>query len=87
MEKRFSKIEINRVISALELIKNRLNLLERWNTTYLHNRLQKLQGDFYQLNKKSPPSTEVRISFDVFFSHVMRFRSAWQKTVWMFRRN
>ena len=60
MEKRFSLIDINRVISTLEQIRRRLNLIDRWNKTYLQERLQKLQGGFSQLTKKSTPSTEVR---------------------------
>lgn len=64
MEKRFSNIEINRVISTIEQIKNRLNLIERWNTTYLHDRLQKLQGDFYHLTNRSPPANEVKIHLE-----------------------
>lgn len=66
VEKRFSSIEINRVISAIEKLKSRLNLIERWNTSYLHDRLQKLQGDFYHLTNRSPPANEVKIFFGLF---------------------
>jgi len=43
IEKRFSNFEINRVISTIEQIKIRLNLIERWNVSYIYERLQKLQ--------------------------------------------
>ncbi len=46
------------MISTLEQIKSRLNLIERWNVSYIYDRLQKLQTDFNQI-KKNTPFTEV----------------------------
>jgi hypothetical protein len=63
VEKRFSSFEINRVILSIEQIKTRLNLIERWNTSYLYDRLQKLQSDF----KIKSPTDEVRFCHRLFF--------------------
>ncbi|CAF4832919.1 unnamed protein product, partial [Rotaria sp. Silwood1] len=54
IEKRFSNFEVNRILSTIEQIKTRLNLIERWNVSYMYDRLQKLQRDFIQIKQKSP---------------------------------
>ncbi|CAF2781863.1 unnamed protein product [Rotaria sp. Silwood2] len=54
IEKRFSNVEINRILSTIEQIKIRLNLIERWNVSYIYDRLQKLQRDFNQIKQNSP---------------------------------
>jgi len=54
IEKRFSNFEINRVISTIEQIKIRINLIQRWNVSYIYDRLQKLQTDFNQIKKNTP---------------------------------
>ncbi|CAF3820520.1 unnamed protein product [Rotaria sordida] len=54
IEKRFSNFEVNRIVSTIEKIKIRLNLIERWNVSYIYDRLQKLQREFNQIKQKSP---------------------------------
>ncbi|CAF1066101.1 unnamed protein product [Adineta steineri] len=49
IEKRFSSYEINRMISLIEDIKTRFNVIESWNVSYIYDRLQKLQVDFHQM--------------------------------------
>jgi len=51
IEKRFSTLEISRVISSIEQLRSRLSLIERWNVSYIYGRLQKLQTDFNQMNR------------------------------------
>lgn len=63
IENHFSNSEINRVISTLEQIKNRLNLIERFNVSYIYERLQKMQGDLHRIRKK-PPVDESSMTSD-----------------------
>ncbi len=56
VEKSFSNFEINRLISSIEQIKIRLNLIERWNISSLYHRLHKLQ--------LQPSTDEVEICID-----------------------
>ncbi len=59
------------MISTLEQIKSRLNLIERWNVSYIYDRLQKLQTDFNQI-KKNTPFTEVWLkSISSFFVKIV----------------
>lgn len=46
------------MLSAIEQIKLRVNLIERWNMSYIYERLQKLQRDFNQI-KQNQPTVEV----------------------------
>ncbi|CAF1970058.1 unnamed protein product [Rotaria magnacalcarata] len=63
IEKRFSNFEINRILSTIEQIKVRLNLIERWNVSFVYDRLQKLQRDFNQV-KHNRPETEMLMNDD-----------------------
>ncbi|CAF4278744.1 unnamed protein product [Rotaria socialis] len=63
IEKRFSNFEINRILSTIEQIKVRLNLIERWNVSFVYDRLQKLQRDFNQV-KHNRPETEMLMNND-----------------------
>ena len=58
VEKRFSNFEINRLISTIEQIKTRLNIIERWNVSYIYDRLHKLQTDFHHIKKNSSLTDE-----------------------------
>jgi len=52
IEQRFSNTEINRLLSAIEQIKTRLNLIERLNVSYIYERLQQMQSDLHQVRKR-----------------------------------
>ena len=60
VEKRFTNSDITRVLSSIEQLKNRLNVIERWNVSYIYDRLQKLHIEFNQI-KPNALSAEVRI--------------------------
>jgi hypothetical protein len=60
VEKRFSNSDIKRLISSIEQIKSRINVIERWNVSYIYDRLQKLQTDFNQIARN-------RLSAEVVF--------------------
>jgi len=62
VEQRFSNTEINRLLSAIEQIKTRLNLIERLNVSYIYERLQQMQSDLHQVRKR-PSVDEVRFVF------------------------
>ncbi|CAF0946429.1 unnamed protein product [Adineta ricciae] len=49
IEKRFTNSDITRVLSSIEQLKNRLNVIERWNVSYIYDRLQKLHTEFNQI--------------------------------------
>ena len=66
VEQRFSTTEINRLLSAIEQIKTRLNLIERLNVSYIYERLQQMQSDLHQVRKR-PSVDEVRFVFLRFF--------------------
>jgi len=51
IEKRFSTSEMTRVLSTIEQIQIRLNLIERWNVSFLYDRFQRLQKDFHSTKK------------------------------------
>jgi len=65
VEQRFSNTEINRLVSAVEQIKTRLNLIERLNVSYIYERLQQMQSDLHQVRKR-PSVDEVRFVFAIF---------------------
>ena len=44
MEKRYSKIDVPDVLSIVEQLKARVNVLERWNLSVIYSQLQKLQA-------------------------------------------
>lgn len=77
VEKRFSTSEINRVLSAIEQLQNRLSTLERWNVSYLYDRLNRLQLSFHQFKKEKDPShpelTEVSFGTNSFIFPSINF--------------
>lgn len=80
VENHFSNSDINRVISTLEQIKTRLSLVERWNVSYIYERLQKLQGDLHQIHKR-PSADEVRSSALFFFLKFYSIKNSFQTSM------